>query len=149
MPALSNFCLDVGGIIYPAIPFNGWYLGTEIGARNLSDEGRYNVLPEIAKKLNLKMINSALWKDRALLELNLAVLHSFQKNGVTIVDHHTASDSFISHYRKELKVRGKCPGDWVWIVPPLAPSTTQVFHLEMINFFEKPAYLAQTNAWLL
>ena len=37
MPAISNMPLSIGGVTYPAAPFNGWYLGTEIGARNLAD----------------------------------------------------------------------------------------------------------------
>ena len=36
-PAISNMPLSIGGVTYPAAPFNGWYLGTEIGARNLAD----------------------------------------------------------------------------------------------------------------
>ena len=35
--------LDCGGLEYTAIPFNGWYMGTEIGARDLCDTGRYNM----------------------------------------------------------------------------------------------------------
>jgi nitric-oxide synthase len=34
VPAISNMRLCIGGISYPAAPFNGWYMGTEIGARN-------------------------------------------------------------------------------------------------------------------
>lgn len=60
---------------------------------------------------------TSLWKDKALVEVNIAVLHSYQKANVTIVDHHTASDSFMKHYETECKVRKGCPADWVWIVP--------------------------------
>ena len=31
VPAISNMPLRIGGITYPAAPFNGWYLNTEIG----------------------------------------------------------------------------------------------------------------------
>jgi nitric-oxide synthase len=34
VPAIANMCLEIGGICYPAAPFNGWYMGTEIGARS-------------------------------------------------------------------------------------------------------------------
>ena len=44
-PIISNMTLEVGGIEFMAAPFNGWYMGTEIGARNLADEDRYNLLP--------------------------------------------------------------------------------------------------------
>ena len=117
-------------------------MGTEIG-RDLADEGRYNCLPEMALNMGLKITNTTLWKDRCFLELNLAILYSFQKFGVTITDHHSVSDSFISFYRNEVKERGNCPADWVWIVPPISSSTTQVFHLEMINYYLKPALIPQ------
>ena len=38
------------------------------------------------------------WRDRALVELCAAVLHSFRKAGVTIVDHHAASPVFHRSY---------------------------------------------------
>lgn len=60
---------------------------------------------------------SSLWKDKALVEINIAVLHSFQKHTITIVDHHTASESFMKHYENETKLRQGCPADWIWIVP--------------------------------
>jgi len=28
----------------------------------------------------------------------------------------------------QIKVRGGCPADWVWIVPPMSGSATPVFH---------------------
>ena len=69
-------------------------MGTEIGARNLADHDRYNMLPAIAEIFNLDTTKHAsLWRDRALVELNIAVLHSFKEDGVSIVDHHTALSS--------------------------------------------------------
>jgi nitric-oxide synthase, bacterial len=47
-PAISNMPLVIGGVRYTAAPFNGSYLGTEIGARNLADTDRYDMLPIIA-----------------------------------------------------------------------------------------------------
>lgn len=46
-----------------------------------------------------------LWKDKALVEVNVAVLHSFQQQNATIVDHHTASESFIKHLDNENRLR--------------------------------------------
>lgn len=57
--------------------------------------------------------NTTLWKDSAMVEVNLSVLDSFQKAGVTIVDHHTASESFMKHLENEQRLRGGCPADWV------------------------------------
>jgi len=53
VPAISNMCLEIGGVCYPAAPFNGWYMGTEIGARNLADVHRYDVVPVVARRLGL------------------------------------------------------------------------------------------------
>ena len=87
---------------------NGWYMGTEIGARNLADAYRYNLLPKIAKKMGCYHADDArLWKDRALVELNIAVLHSFRQAGATIVDHHTASQEFLKFIEQEHE-RGRC-----------------------------------------
>ena len=44
VPGVSSMMLDVGGIEFTACPFNGWYMGTEIG-RDLADINRYNKLP--------------------------------------------------------------------------------------------------------
>ena len=49
--------------------------------------------------------NTTLWKDKALVEANIAVLHSFQSRNITIVDHHTASESFMKHFENESKLR--------------------------------------------
>ena len=91
LPVISNMRLSIGGLSYTAAPFNGWYMGTEVGARNLGDVTRYNVLPLVARQMGLDVRSDrTLWKDRALVELNVAVLYSFARSGITIVDHHTA-----------------------------------------------------------
>lgn len=53
VPMISDMRLEIGGISYTAAPFNGWYMGTEIGARNLADHDRYNLLPAVAEMMNL------------------------------------------------------------------------------------------------
>lgn len=60
--------------------------------------------------------------------------------GVTITDHHAASESFMKHMENEQKARGGCPADWVWIVPPMSGSLTEVFHQEMLLYKLKPSY---------
>jgi nitric-oxide synthase len=96
--------------------------------------------------MGLDISNSTtLWKDIVLIEVNIAVLYSFQKSGVTIVDHHSASDSFIRHMNTEHKQRGGCPADWVWIVPPISGSITSVFHQEMLNYKLKPSFEYQVK----
>src|SRR5262249_22799284 len=90
VPAIANMRLSIGGVGYPLAPFNGWYMGTEIGARNLGDTHRYDLLPVLAARMGLHMASErTLWRDRALVELNRAVLHSFGRHGVRISDHHS------------------------------------------------------------
>jgi len=129
VPVISNMCLVIGGVPYPAAPFNGWYMGTEIGARNLADEHRYDLLPRVAEGLGLDTGSEAtLWRDRALVELNRAVLYSYAAAGVSITDHHTESRHFLMHVDREHRAGRRCPADWSWIVPPVSGSLTPVFH---------------------
>ena len=147
-PIISNMTLEVGGIEFMAAPFNGWYMGTEIGARNLADEDRYNLLPVVAKKMGLDVRDkNLLWKDRALVELNQAVLYSFRKAGVKIIDHHSASKQFMQFMRQEAKEGREVTADWSWIVPPTSGSTTKVFHTEMQDIINSPNYFYQENPW--
>lgn len=148
LPAVADMLLDIGGLEFPAAPFNGWYMGTEIGARNLCDPQRYNITLEVAEKMGLDTSSPiSLWKDTVLVEVNIAVLYSFQKHQVTIMDHHTAAESFMKHLATEQKLRGGCPADWVWIVPPISGSITPVFHQEMYSYNLKPSYEYQEKAW--
>ncbi|KAK3084578.1 hypothetical protein FSP39_015724 [Pinctada imbricata] len=148
LPAVSGMCFDCGGLEFTAIPFNGWYMGTEIGARDFCDVQRYNLAETIANKMGLDTRkSSSLWKDTVLVEMNIAVLHSFQQQGVTITDHHAASESFMKFQENELKARGGCPADWVWVVPPMSSSITPVFHQEMLLYKLKPSYEYQDDPW--
>ncbi|MGK5631507.1 nitric oxide synthase oxygenase [Streptomyces sp. URMC 123] len=129
VPAISNMRLRIGGVDYPLAPFNGWYMGTEIGARNLVDPDRYDLLPTVARRLGLDTGSEAtLWRDRALVELNVAVLHSFRRAGVRISDHHTESRRFLAHLAREEREGRTVPADWSWIVPPVSGGITPVFH---------------------
>ncbi|MEV4641662.1 nitric oxide synthase oxygenase [Actinoplanes sp. NPDC049548] len=129
VPAISNMRLTIGGVTYPLAPFNGWYMGSEIGARNLADTDRYDMLPTVAARMGLDTSSeSTLWRDRALVELNRAVLWSFEKAGVRISDHHTESQRFMTHLRNEEKAGRQVPADWTWIVPPISGGITPVFH---------------------
>lgn len=129
LPAISDMALEMGGLTYPAAPFSGWYMSTEIAARNFGDEDRYNLLPEIATRMGLDTSSTrTLWKDRALIELCAAVSHSFRESGVRMVDHHQASRQFVKHVEREAAAGRGCPTDWSWIVPPVSGSTTAVFH---------------------
>jgi nitric-oxide synthase, bacterial len=148
LPVISNMRLEIGGISYTAAPFNGFYMGAEIGGRNLGDKERYNLLPYIAERMGLDTrTDRTLWKDRALVELNVAVLHSFAQHGVTMVDHHAVSRQFITHEKKEIQAGRMLPADWGWIVPPLSGSTTPVFHRHYKDVLLKPNFFYQTPPW--
>ena len=122
-------------------------MATEM-SRNLLDTQRYNFAPIIAKAMGLNMnANSSLWRDEVQLVLNKAILASFFREGISVIDHHSASDSFMSFMEEELETTGYCPADWVWIVPPAGGSMTKVFHQEMINWYSKPCYRGQTMAY--
>jgi len=148
LPAVSDMRLEIGGISYSAAPFNGWYMSAEIGSRNLGDVKRYNLLPIIAERMGLNTKSKlSLWKDRALIELNAAVLYSFARHGVSMVDHHSASHQFIRHTEKEEELGRIVPADWGWIVPPISGSATEVFHREYQNIILKPNFFKQSESW--
>ncbi|XP_042876798.1 nitric oxide synthase, salivary gland-like [Penaeus japonicus] len=149
LPAVSGMMLDCGGVEFSAAPFNGWYLSSEIASRDLCDAQRYDIIKEVGDKLGLDTRTPVtLWKDQAALEVNLAVLHSYQQAKVTLVDHHSVSESFMQFFANEHRERGGCPADWVWIVPPISGSLTPVFHQEMSLYYLKPGYEYQEVAWV-
>ena len=151
LPAVSDMRMSIGGIEYPLAPFNGWYMSTEIGARNFSDEDRYNMLYEVATRLDLDTDDDAsLWRDRAALELTRAVTVSFRQAGVRIADHHQASQDFVLFVKNEHAAGRTVPMRWSWIVPPVGGGTTGVFFLDEDHFRDEvrlPAILPQARAW--
>ena len=147
VPAISNMRLTIGGVHYPMAPFNGWYMGTEIGARNLADGDRYDMLPVVAARMGLDTgRESTLWRDRALVELNRAVLWSFETAGVKMTDHHTESQRFVAHVRNEERAGRPVPADWTWIVPPLSGGATPVFHRYYDEMDLRPAFYLDADA---
>ncbi|WP_213456148.1 nitric oxide synthase oxygenase [Rhizomonospora bruguierae] len=147
VPAIANMRLSIGGIDYPLAPFNGWYMGTEIGARNLADADRYNLLPVVARLFGLDTSHEeSLWRDRALVEVNRAVLWSFDRAGVRISDHHTESRRFLKHVEREERYGRRVPADWTWIVPPVSGGLTPVFHRYYDEMDLRPNFLLDAEA---
>lgn len=147
IPAISNFRMDIGGVTYACLPFNGWYMGTEI-MRDFLEDWRYDKTEDIAKLLKLDTSSEqTLWRDRVALELNIAILYSFQKAKVSMVDHQTASKQFMAHDLREKKAGRECPGDAGWIVPPAGGSTCPVWHHQMRDFYLDPAYHHAADRW--
>ncbi|MFC5406378.1 nitric oxide synthase oxygenase [Cohnella soli] len=149
VPILSDMALEIGGLRYTAAPFNGWYMGTEIGARNLSDVNRYDELPRVADAFGFdRSTNASLWKDRSLVELNAAVIHSFKANGVSIVDHHTAAEQFMRFAKREQDNGREVNARWSWLIPPMSPAATPVWHQENLREGRvRPDFVAQQRPY--
>lgn len=147
VPAISAFRLTLGGVDYSCLPFNGWFMGTEI-ARNLWE--RYDVGERVAQALGLDTSSEqTLWRDEAWLALNRAVLWSFQERRISMVDHHTASQQFLAHDLREKRLGRECPAQWSWVVPPLGGSICPVWHHEMRDFVVEPQYHYQGDQWVV
>ena len=69
----------------------GWYANTEV-LRDLTDEGRYNMLVTAAKALGMdadtKPGDAPLWIDDVMAILSKAVYHSFKASKIAMIDHH-------------------------------------------------------------
>lgn len=141
-PTVSDMELRIGGITYPAAPFAGWYVVTEIAARNLSDVDRYDQLRPVAELLGLDTgSDRTLWKDRALVEITTAVLHSYDQAGIRMLDHHTAADQFHRFAQAEQRANRTVNAEWNWMVPPMSPSTTPIYHQHYPDTVELPNFL--------
>jgi nitric-oxide synthase len=148
IPAVADMALDAGGVFYRFIPFNGWYLETEIAARNFTDSNRYNLLPELAERMGLDISSErSLWRDKAMLMLHEAVLHSYDRAGVKIADHHTVCHEFLEFCRNEQTAGREPYGKWMWLVPPFSSSATALYQEPFRDKAFKPAYRYQKAAW--
>jgi len=144
-PSIANKGMTIGGITYPTSPFTGWYLAPEISARGFSDEYRYNLLPEIAEAFGIDTSDRrSLWKDRAVVEMTTAVLHSYDQAGMRMDDHYTATEKFQKWVNAEAKKGREVQAEWTWMIPPISASLTPVFHQEysavekLPNFVQSP-----------
>ena len=137
IPVISEMALVIGGITYPCAPFNGWYMGTEIAARNFCDSERYDLLETIALAMGLDTSSQrTLWKDHALIAINQAVLHSFDLAGFRIGDHHELGAQFERFCKIEDKAGRQLRGDWSWLTPPVSGSLSPQFHRDFDNTVE-------------
>lgn len=147
VPVLADMILATGGKPLGCAPFNGWYMGTEVG-RDFADANRYDILPALATALGWDTSRErSLWKDRALLVLNEAILHSYAEDGWTLVDHHAASREFLRFEAREAVEGRQVSGDWAWLVPPLSGSLSPLFQRNYETRVELPNFLYQREAW--
>ena len=132
---------------YTAVAFSGWYTGAEV-SHNLADFDRCDALYIVARALSLNVSSDrTLWKDRALLELNLAVLHSFTQVRITIVDHYTLARQFLRFEERERKPADEGAGLCLRRVPAISPSTLPVFYRQYRVSRPSPRLVAQTPPW--
>ena len=69
VPAISNFKMNLGGILYQNMPFNGWFLTTEI-VRNLME--RYEGANEdIANCFGVDRKTNPMWRQFVAAEVSL------------------------------------------------------------------------------
>ncbi|MEU5789956.1 nitric oxide synthase oxygenase [Micromonospora purpureochromogenes] len=116
LPVISNMRLRIGGVDYSCAPFNGHYLGDEIGTRNMGDPDRYDQLRVVAAGLGLDTSREdTLWREHAVLVINQAVLHSFKLAGVRVSDPHTESELFMKFCAQEERAGRPVHGDWSWL----------------------------------
>jgi nitric-oxide synthase len=125
LPIITDMRLEAGGKWYFA-PFGGWYVETEISARNLADADRLNMLPVIATLLGLDRSESWTdWRSAATVVLNQAVLWSFARDRVRISDHHAEAARFLEHLARESRAGRAAQEnvDWSWVNLPSATPT--------------------------
>ncbi len=150
VPAVSGMALDVGGVQFTAAPSNGFYMGTEIGSMNLGDPSRYDELGRVAAAMGYDTSGAdPLWRDQAMLDLNVAVLHSFAKAGVRILDHHAMSDFFVKFREAEAAARRPSYGHWAWVMPPMGGNLSPIWRDNTLqkkilkpNYFYQPTGMA-------
>src|SRR4051812_47588502 len=141
-PSIANKGMTIGGITYPTSPFTGWYLAPEISARDFSDEYRYDLLEEIAEACGIDTSDRrSLWKDRAVIEMTTAVLHSYDRAGMRMDDHYTATEKFQKWVHAEAKKGREVQAEWTWMIPPISASLTPVFHQEYPNAEKLPNFV--------
>lgn len=144
VPAITNFQMDIGGVSYNCMPFNGWFMELEV-VRNLVE--RYNVSERVAMAIGISTAEK-LWQNRVFHEMAVAVLYSFEAAKFTMVDQHTAAASFLTHCERERDAGRECPAEWSWIGGMVGPGLNPVWHLHMRDFKNPgPEYRYCCDIW--
>lgn len=125
LPIITDMRLEAGGKWY-LVPFGGWYVETEIAARNLADPDRLDLLPEIAALLGLDRSQTWTdWRNAATVVLNQAVLWSFARDRIRISHHHAEAQRLLEHLSRESRAGRSWQEnvDWSWVNLPSATPT--------------------------
>ena len=111
---------------------------TEI-TRDLIEPCRMDKMEAIAKAIGVDSSDEDdFWRERVAIETNKAVVHSFRRDGHSIVDHVTAQAQFLAHNMREKREGRECPAQWSWVVPSFGGSTLPVWHHEMREIYIEP-----------
>jgi nitric-oxide synthase, bacterial len=106
------------------------------------------MLPAVARGMGLDMSSDrTLWKDRALVELTEAAMHSFDRAGVSIVDHHFATKQFVRHEQREQKAGRATHANWELIVPAIGGPATPVWQRRYQPKIVRPNFYPQPAPW--
>jgi nitric-oxide synthase len=125
LPIITDMRMEAGGKWY-LVPFGGWYVETEIAARNLADPDRLDLLPEIASLLGLDRSQTWTdWRNAATVALNQAVLWSFARDRIRISHHHAEARRLLEHLSREARAGRAWQEnvDWSWVNLPSATPT--------------------------
>ncbi|MGV2644781.1 nitric oxide synthase, partial [Clostridium perfringens] len=57
-----------------------------------------------------------------------------------IVDHHSAAAQFGLFAQREQQAGRELTGDWSWLIPPVSPATTHIFHTSYHNVLRSPKF---------
>jgi nitric-oxide synthase len=84
-----------------------------------------------------------------VVELNVAVLHSYEQAGVRMADHHTLTRSFMEFTASEHQCGRSVQVDPRYVVPPISASLTPTFHASFDgDQILKPNFFLQPDPWL-
>ena len=146
IPSVSSMMLEAGGIQYTCSQIAGFFQDTEISVMNILGPPRYNLMEPIGRLLKLDVSkNTSYWKCDVATEVTKAVYHSFTVSRVSIIDHLTMAENFCSFMKEEMKSRGGCPSDWVWVVPPMSGGIVPTFYTEMLRYSLSPSFEYQSG----
>jgi nitric-oxide synthase len=149
LPAISDMALEIGGVRYTAAPFSGWYALTEIVEDLAHVDRRPATLPAIAARMPKR-----LGRDRALHELAVAVLDSYRRARVAIVDHETVLAQFDKFVHKQWDEGREVYACRHKVVPPMGTTSISMYHHSVAEWDKvwtskqlSPALLYQEEAY--
>src|SRR5262249_22188372 len=102
---------------------------TEIGARNLADTDRYDLLPVVAERIGLDMSSDrTLWRDRAVGGVDRAVVAAVGRAGGPVSRHPPPAQRLPAPIARASRAGRETPGVGGGIVRRLSGAPTGVFH---------------------